>query len=87
MAQAEYIETSVPSAYLTTRTDPSSLHRRMVTRQWWESQLRLYDVWISQNVVLELSQGDWPGKAEVLGLIEPLRRLEIDEEVRAVAQR
>jgi len=57
MAATVYIETSVPSAYVTTRTDPGSLHRRDATRQWWQKQLPLYEVYISDNVVLEVGKG------------------------------
>ena len=52
MASRVYVETTVP--YVSTRGDPSSLHRREVTRAWWDDQLARYDVWISEAVVLEL---------------------------------
>jgi hypothetical protein len=82
-----YMETSVPSAYVSERTDPGSLHRRDVTRQWWEAQFPLYEVYTSDSVLLELRQGHWPGQREAIALTEPLGRLEIDEEVVAVAHR
>lgn len=82
-----YVETSVPSAYVSTRTDAGSVHRRAVTREWWQEQSKRYDTRISDAVVLELSQGDWPGKEEALRLVEPLQRLIIDAEVIAVAGR
>jgi hypothetical protein len=47
-----YIETTVPSAFVTTRTDPGSLHRRGQTQQWWRQQLHLYDCYVSDNVLL-----------------------------------
>ena len=87
MASRVYVETTVPSAYVTTRTDPSSLHRREVTRAWWDDQLARYDVWVSEAVVLELEQGDWPAKAEALRLVEPLRRVPVTEEVVNVSRR
>jgi len=87
MASSVYIETSVPSAYVTTRTDPGSLHRREATREWWRDQLARYDVWVSDAVVLELEQGNWPGREEALALVEPLRQLPIDAEVIGVAER
>ena len=57
MARRVYLETTIPSAYASTRTDPSSIHRRELTRAWVDQQPR-YDVWISETVVLELAQGD-----------------------------
>jgi hypothetical protein len=87
MSAPVYIETSVPSAHVSTRTDPGSLHRQAVTRQWWEEQLNGYEPWVSDAVILELSEGDWNGKAEALRLVEPIQRLAIDSEVIGVARR
>jgi len=87
MAASVYIETSVPSAYATTRTDPASAYRRTKTREWWRDQMHLYDSLTSDAVLLELREGPWPGQAEALAVIEPLRRLEVDEEVIGIAKR
>jgi len=87
MAASAYIETSVPSAFVTTRTDPASLHRREVTREWWREQLGRYEVWISDAVILELEQGNWPGQQEAIALVEPLQRLPVDADVVGVAER
>jgi len=87
MASSVYIETSIPSAYATTRTDPGSVYRCAKTKQWWHEQLHLYEPWTSDAVFVELSEGDWPGKMEALALVEALRRLEIDEETVAIAGR
>jgi hypothetical protein len=87
MAGRVYVETTIPSAYVSTRTDPSSVHRRELTRAWWTAQSPRYDVWISEAVVLELAQGDWPGKAVALELVEPLPRVAVTEEAANVARR
>ncbi len=87
MRATVFIETTVPSAYVSTRTDPSSLHRRMLTRHWWQEQLPHYEAWVSDGVVLELKKGDWPGKLEAISLVEGLPRLLIDEETLGVARR
>ena len=57
MPSTVYIETTVPSAHVSSRTDPGSLHRREVTREWWRDQLTKYDVWVSDAVLLELERG------------------------------
>jgi hypothetical protein len=87
MPGSVYIETSVPSAFVTARTDPGSLHRRAVTRQWWDEQLRRYEPWISDAVLLELREGNWTGKADALRLVEPIDHLSVDPEVVGVARR
>ena len=87
MASTVYIETTVPSAFVSRRTDPGSLHRRNVTRQWWDEQLRSYDTFISENVLLELERDAWPGQKEAIQLVEALPQLIIDSEVLSVAAR
>ncbi len=87
MAAAVYIETTVPSAYVTTRTDPSSAHRSVITRQWWRDQLGSYDAWVSETVLLELESGSWSGQSEAVALVEQLPRLDINAEVMGVAGR
>jgi hypothetical protein len=82
-----YIETTIPSAYVTTRTDPGSLFRREITRQWWHQQLALYEVCTSDAVILELERGNWPGQPDALALVEPLSRLPVNDEVLVVARR
>lgn len=87
MSGSVYIETSVPSAHVTMRTDPGSVHRRALTRQWWDQQLSLYDACVSENVFLELERGQWPGQTDAISLVAPLRRLPVDAEILAVAAR
>ncbi len=87
MPSSVYIETTVPSAFVSTRTDAGSVYRRDATREWWQAQLHRYDAHISDVVVLELRGGDWPGKTEALTLVDPLPRLRVDAEVLAVARR
>jgi hypothetical protein len=87
MGASVCIETTIPSAYVSTRGDAASMHRREETRRWWTEQLPLYDGFVTENVLLELKQGNWPGQADALMLVEPLPRLIVDDEVIAVATR
>jgi predicted nucleic acid-binding protein len=87
MASSVFIETSIPSAYVSNRADASSFHRRDATQLWWREQLPFYSPFVSDGVIDELNQGDWAGKRESLALVEPLERLAVDSEVTAVAQR
>jgi hypothetical protein len=87
MTTTVYIETTIPSSYVTTRTDPASVYRRQQTRDWWREQLHRYDAQTSDAVELELGQGQWPGQAEAIELIRSVPRLVVDDEVVAVAER
>jgi len=80
-----FVETTVPSAFVSTRTDPGSLFRRQVTRDWWSFHRSSYAIYTSDAVYLELSEGSWQGKKDAFKLIEDIPRLEINDEVKSVA--
>ena len=53
MGKVAYIETSVPSAHESHRTDPGSRYRRKVTREWWEQEARQYELVTSDVTLIE----------------------------------
>jgi hypothetical protein len=73
MAGRVYVETTIPSAYVSTRSDPTSVHRRELTLAWWADQAPRYDVSISEAVVLELAQGDYVRERLVPGNLQATR--------------
>jgi hypothetical protein len=50
-----YIETTIPSFYLTDRRDPPSLRKREVTRSWWARQSLEYQLVTSGFTIVELA--------------------------------
>ena len=87
MSVRVYIETSVPSAHVSTRSDAASINRRDITRQWWDRQLPNLDAFVSENVMIELRRGQWPGQNQAIELVSPIPMLAATEEVSAVAAR
>ena len=86
MAKIVYVETTVPSAYSSTRRDASSVHRRGVTRRWWDQQAALYQLVTSDVTVAELMGADYPGRENALALVEPLPRLAVTDEIVRIAE-
>lgn len=72
MADSVYIETSVPSAYVSRRRDPASVHWRAVTRRWWHEEAGAFRVITSEATIAELSAQAFPGQEEALALVEDL---------------
>lgn len=70
-----YVDTTVPSAYLTDRTDPAAVERRATTRAWWDAAVRLSDLVISDIVLQELAGGRPEQVLLRLKLVKGLRRL------------
>src|SRR5690606_25805205 len=77
-----YLETSVIGAYL----DNGDPLRRDLTIRWFEHELAEYDAFSSILVQRELERVAEPHRSGYLGLIEPLARLELSEEVAILAE-
>lgn len=76
-----YLETSVVGAYL----DNGEPFRRDLTIRWWEHELKEYDAYSSVLVDRELDRLAEPHRSGYRKLIEPLARLELNEEVAILA--
>lgn len=81
-----YIETSIPSFYYETRTDPEMLARRQWTRQWWDSVSARYDLVTSVAVLDELGTGEYPGKDGALQLVQGVPLVPIDEAIQDIVR-
>ena len=84
MKKRVYIETSIPSFYFETRTEPEMVARRNWTRDWWDHHAYKYELVTSEAVFEELNEGDYPIKEDVLKFIEDLPVLEVDKDVIAI---
>ena len=80
-----YLETSLISACVTTRTDPRSIYRREISREWWETQRHHHELLISPEVIAELSDPAYPQSAEALDLVKEIPLLSIADEVIGLA--
>jgi len=59
MASSVYIETTIPS-YLTAWRSPelSMAAKQQTTREWWDERREIFDLFISDAVLLEAAGGD-----------------------------
>ncbi len=76
-----YIETTIPSFFFETRSDPDMVARRNWTVAWWTEQRFHYELVTSLPVIEELQRGDHPHKQQALALLTDLPLLPIEDEV------
>lgn len=81
-----YLETSFVSACVTTRSDIESLYRKQASREWWQVQSGRHELFVSAEVLTELSDPRYPMRDEALRLVHDVPLLEVDEEVRGFAE-
>ncbi|MGH9360489.1 MAG: hypothetical protein ACRD2T_01125 [Thermoanaerobaculia bacterium] len=73
MRKRVYIETTIPSFFFETRSEPEMLARRAWTVAWWMEQRQHYELVTSLAVVEELQQGGHPQKEQALDLAGVVR--------------
>ncbi|MFQ5664709.1 MAG: type II toxin-antitoxin system VapC family toxin [Terriglobia bacterium] len=86
MTKRVYIETTIPSFYFESRSEPDMVARREWTRRWWGDVGVRYEVVTSEAVVEELSRGDFPAREDCLRLIEPLPLVPIEPAVAEIVR-
>lgn len=70
-----YLDTTVPSAYHTDRTDADSVKWRNITRVWWDAAVQSSELVISDVVVQELENGRPEQALLRLELVKGVRKL------------
>lgn len=88
MKKTVYIETSIPS-YLTARPsrDIRAAAWQQITSQWWEEARSHYELFTSELVIAEASDGHPEAAMRRLAALEGISELVIDEEVEILAGR
>lgn len=81
-----YLETSFVSACVTDRTDAASLYRREVSREWWASQSARHDLFLSAEVLAELSAPGYASSRAALEWVRDVAVLALDDDIRGLAR-
>jgi hypothetical protein len=75
-----YLETSFVSACVSDRTDAASSYRRETSREWWERQRQQHRLFVSDEVVAELSDPAFPRSQAALDWIAGIESLAVAPE-------
>ena len=67
-----YVETTIPSFYFETRTEPEMVARRNWTRRWWERTAGVDELVTGPPVFEELERGTFPTRENALELVSRL---------------
>ncbi len=81
-----YLETSFISACVTGRTDAASVYRSQTSREWWSTQRSGHEVFVSEEVIAELSHPDFTRSEQALELSRGAPILPMTQEVRGLAR-
>lgn len=77
MKKTVYLDATIPSYLLDERE--SIREYIAVTKKWWDEESKRFDVYVSEETIAELSEGDYPRQAEILAFVAQLQVLPPDE--------
>ena len=83
MKRTVYVETTIPSYYCDDRPELRTDIAR--TRQWWDQERDAYGCYVSEAVLYELAEGNYPSRQNCLALVETLPELALNEEIERIA--
>ncbi|HEX5872334.1 MAG TPA: PIN domain-containing protein [Longimicrobium sp.] len=83
--QRIYVETTIPSAYYTSRPGPDMARRRDATRRWWSEAQATCELVSSVIVLRELKDGTSEHVPRRLSLVQDLDLLDLTDAVNATA--
>jgi hypothetical protein len=81
-----YLETSFFSAAVSTRTSDKIRGWRASSLEWWDTQRRKHELFISAEVFRELSAPEFQNREKALAMLEGLGLLEQTPEVQRLAE-
>jgi predicted nucleic acid-binding protein len=86
MIKRAYVETTIPSFYFESRTEPDMMARRTWTCRWWDLAKSANELVTSEAVIDELSRGIFPARQDCLNLIRSLPLLPIEPAVAEIVR-
>lgn len=88
MNSTVYLETSVVSYFANRDSrDVIVLAQQQITRDWWRNAARQFDLFVSDLVMAEISQGDPDAATSRIAAVAPIPILGVDAGAEALAAR
>ena len=81
-----YLETSFFSTCVSMRTTPKSMGWRDTSIEWWKTQAPRHELYVSNEVVAELSSPEFPQSTAALAMLRGLKLLDLTLEVQGLAE-
>lgn len=84
MNKSVYLDSTIPSYLFDERAEIQAFID--ITKKWWKEEQKNFDLWISEETVVELSKGDYPNKRSILECISEIQVLPFDEQLVDITQ-
>ena len=84
MKEKVYLDTTIPSYYFDQRESLASYID--VTKKWWNEMAGDYDVFLSDAVLQELNEGDYPRKKDIMRFVSSIPLLPIVDDIEQIVE-
>ena len=84
MKKGVYLDTTIFSYYVDERAELGVHINR--TREWWDKEKHLYDLYLSEFILLELQRGQFKKQEEALSLAKEINILEFVDDVKQIVK-
>lgn len=84
MREKVYLDTTIPSYYFDERQSLSVFIE--ITKKWWSEMSGSYDIFISDAVLQELHEGNYPKKDEIFNFTSSLQLLKEVKEIEQIVE-
>lgn len=81
-----YLETSFFSACVSSRTDPRTSGWRATSNDWWKSQAKSHELFVSAEVIRELAAPAFPNGSQAMEMLHRATALALTREVADFAE-
>jgi len=84
MSRTIYLDTTIPSYLFDEREELKTFVK--VTQQWWTEERQRFDLYLSEETMVELNNGDYPNKSKVLASISGIKILAANQRVAEIVK-
>lgn len=84
MTRTIYLDTTIPSYLFDEREELKTFVN--VTQQWWTEERQQFDLYLSEETMVELNNGDYPNKSKVLESISGIKILAANQRVAEIVK-
>ncbi len=84
MTRTIYLDTTIPSYLFDEREELKTFVK--ITQQWWTEERQQFDLYLSEETMVELNNGDYPNKSKVLESISGIKILAANQRVAEIVK-
>ena len=84
MKRTVYLDSTIPSYLFEERKKLKTFVE--ITQRWWDEERHHFDLWISEETIVELSKGNYPNKTKILECVADISVLPFDEQIIGITQ-